>query len=139
MSTISYSFSDARVSLRSILDTSERVGISTIRRREHHDPAAIVNARLLRDFFESTVENNVQLASEDGVWLMYMPGQSFAAEANTLDEVIADFIEGLRDYAETWAEHFSTASNHSKNWALVQLVTLSDDEQLTRWLTGKAE
>ena len=28
------------------------------------------------------------------------------------------------------------APNHRENWALVQLIDLSTDEQLTAWLTG---
>ena len=65
-----------------------------------------------------------------------MSGQPFAAEATELGEALEDFVDALRDYAEDWEDHLYAAPNHRENWALVQLVDLSTDEQLTTWLTG---
>jgi hypothetical protein len=42
----------------------------------------------------------------------------------------------LREYAEDWQDRLLHAPNHRDNWALVQLITLSSDEQLREWLTG---
>jgi hypothetical protein len=42
----------------------------------------------------------------------------------------------LREYAEDWQDHLLHAANHRENWGLVQLITLSSDEQLREWLTG---
>lgn len=85
-----------------------------------------------------TVVANVQVVHEDGAWAVFMPGQPFAAEVMELAEALADFVDGLRDYAEDWEGHLHTAPNHRENWALVQLIDLSTDEQLTAWLTGSA-
>lgn len=60
-------------------------------------------------------------------------GAGFATE---LGEAIADFVVALRDYAEDWEDHVHAAPNHRENSALVQLIDLSTDEQLTAWLTG---
>jgi hypothetical protein len=42
----------------------------------------------------------------------------------------------LREYVEDWQERLLDAPNHGANWALVQLVSLSDDGQIRQWLVG---
>ncbi len=133
-----YGFTQARESLKAILDSSERGGLSTISRPDRA-PAAVVNGENLRRFLSSSVAPNVQVVNEDGAWAVFMPGQPFAAEATDLAEALADFVDALRDYAEDWEDHLHGAPNHRENWALVQLVGLSTDEQLTAWLTGAVE
>ncbi len=132
-----YGFTQARDSLKAILDSSERGGLSTIRRPDRA-PAAVVNGESLRRYLEVTVVVNVQVVHEDGVWAVFLPGQPLAAEATELGEALADFVDALRDYAEDWEDHLHAAPNHRENWALVQLIDLSTDEQLTAWLTGSA-
>ena len=44
----------------------------------------------------------------------------------------------LREYADDWQERRLNAPNHRENWGLVQLISLSDDDQLTDWLVGSA-
>lgn len=130
-----YGFTQARESLKAILDSSERGGLSTISRPDRA-PAAVVNGESLRRYLALTLAPNVQVVSEDGVWAVFMPGQPFAAEATKLAEALEDFVDALRDYAEDWEDQLHAAPNHRANWALVQLVDLSTDEQLTTWLTG---
>lgn len=130
-----YGFTQARQSLKEILDSSERGGLSTISRPDRA-PAAVVNGDSLRHYLALTLAPNVQVVSEDGVWAVFMPGQPFASEATELGEALEDFVDALRDYAEDWEDHLHAAPNHRENWALVQLVDLSTDEQLTTWLTG---
>lgn len=132
-----YGFTQARDSLKAILDSSERGGLSTIRRPDR-TPAAVVNGESLRRYLELTVVADVQVVHEDGAWVVFMPGQPFAAEATDLGEALADFVDALRDYAEDWEDHLHAAPNHRENWALVQLIDLSTDEQLSTWLTGSA-
>jgi hypothetical protein len=43
-------------------------------------------------------------------------------------------VAALREYAEDWADHLRHASNHEKNWGLVQIIDLSSDEELRDWL-----
>lgn len=130
-----YGFTQARESLKAILDSSERGGLSTISRPDRA-PAAVVNGESLRRFLSLTVAPNVHVVNEDGVWAVFMPGQPFSAEATELAEALEDFVDALKDYAEDWEDHLHAAPNHRENWALVQLVDLSTDEQLTAWLTG---
>jgi hypothetical protein len=59
-----------------------------------------------------------------------------AADGSTVDDAVEEFIDALRDYADDWADHLRTAPNHEANWGLVQLVELSDDDQLRAWVTG---
>lgn len=61
-----------------------------------------------------------------------------AADGATFDEAITEMIEALREYADDWQERLLNAPNHRENWGLVQLISLSDDDQLTDWLVGSA-
>jgi hypothetical protein len=45
-------------------------------------------------------------------------------------------VDALREYAEDWQDHLLNAPNHRDNWALVQLVSLSENDQLKKWLVG---
>ena len=45
----------------------------------------------------------------------------------------------LREYAQDWQDRLLDTPNHRDNWGLVQLIGLSDDEQLREWLVGAAE
>jgi hypothetical protein len=47
-----------------------------------------------------------------------------------------EIIEALREYAEDWHERLLNAPNHRDNWGLVQLISLSSDDQLRDWLVG---
>jgi hypothetical protein len=46
-------------------------------------------------------------------------------------------VEALRESAADWEDPLLDAPNHRDNWALVQLVTLSDDDDLRSWLVGE--
>lgn len=67
---------------------------------------------------------------------VFLPGVPIAADSATFDEAITDTIDALREYAEDWQGRLREAPNHRDNWALVQLVSLSDDAQLRSLLTG---
>ncbi|GAA1856344.1 hypothetical protein GCM10009715_00140 [Paeniglutamicibacter psychrophenolicus] len=133
--THAYGYTQARESLKAILDFSERGGLSMISRPDR-TPAAVVNGESLRRYLALTVVPNVQVVNEDGAWVVFMQGQPLATEATELEDALVDFVEALREYAEDWEDHLHVAPNHRENWALVQLVGLSSDEQLISWLTG---
>jgi len=61
-----------------------------------------------------------------------------AADGASFDDAIDEMIDALREYAEDWQDHLLDAPNHRDNWGLVQLISLSDDEQLHDWLVGNA-
>lgn len=96
----------------------------------------MVNTDRLRAFLVRNTPAKVQVVNEDGAWAMFIPGLPLAAEGRTLEEATLDLIDALRDYAEDWEDHLRTAPNHEENWALVQIVEASTDEQLAEWLTG---
>ncbi|GGM65923.1 hypothetical protein GCM10007977_079380 [Dactylosporangium sucinum] len=77
-----------------------------------------------------------QVVAEDGGWSVFLPGVPVAADASTFDEAIDEMVLALREYADDWQERLLDASNHRNNWALVQVVELSDDAQLREWLVG---
>jgi hypothetical protein len=41
--------------------------------------------------------------------------------------------------AQDWQERLLDSPNHRENWGLVQLISLSNDEQLHTWLVGAAQ
>jgi hypothetical protein len=61
-----------------------------------------------------------------------------AADGATFEEAIREMVDALREYAEDWQDHLLGAPNHRENWPLVQLISLSDDDQLGAWLVGTA-
>ena len=67
---------------------------------------------------------------------MFIPGLPVAADGATFDEAIIEMVEALREYAADWQERLLDVPNHQKNWGLVHLISLSDDEQLREWLIG---
>jgi hypothetical protein len=93
----------------------------------------------LRYFLASAVPSRAQVIQEAaGGWSAFIPGLPVAADGATFDDAITDMIGALRDYAHDWQDHLLHAPNHRDNWGLVQLISLSDDEQLREWLAGPA-
>jgi hypothetical protein len=69
---------------------------------------------------------------------VFLPGLPVAADGATFDDAIAELIQALREYADDWQERLLDAPNHRENWSLIQLISLSDDAQLTDWLVGSS-
>ena len=61
------------------------------------------------------------------VWL---PGLLVGAQGADFGSAADEFIAALRDYAHTWVEDLRNYPNHAANWALVNLVQLSNDAEL---------
>lgn len=80
----------------------------------------------------------VKVVQEADGWSVFIPGLPMAADGASFDEAIDEMIAALREYAEDWQESLSGAPNHRDNWGLVQLISLSDDQQLRAWLVGAA-
>lgn len=87
-----------------------------------------------RGLLAKATPSRAMVVAEDNAWVIVIPDSPFAAEAQSLDDAIADLIANLRDYAAEWQEHFAAAPNHANNWALVQLVNVSSDDDLRHWL-----
>lgn len=126
------SYSQARVGLKSILDSSARGGITEISSGNRR--AAVVDSVGLRHYLRETVSFPVTVHRENNAYVLLVNGQPFAAEATTIDESIDLLIDDLIDYAQEWPLHYATAENHAHNWGLVQLAALSSRNELREFL-----
>jgi predicted RNase H-like HicB family nuclease len=129
------SYSAARAHLKDLLDAARRGRVATVQREAHR--AAVVDADRLRASLVGVLPSP-QVVAEDGGWSVFLPGVPVAADASTFDEAIDEMIIALREYADDWQGRLLDAPNHRNNWALVQVVELSDDAQLRDWLVGSA-
>jgi len=130
------SYTSAREHLKDVLDHAENGQVVTVRRDSA--TAAVLDAERLRHFLSSVIPPCVKVVPEAEGWSAFIPGLPIAAAAATFEAAIADVADALREYAEDWPR-LQNAPNHREYWGLVQLVALSDDEQLRRWITGSAQ
>lgn len=128
--------SDARANWKELLDAAIEGVPATVRRDE--SLVAIVNADRLRYFLQSLGPRAV-VVSENGAWTLFFPGLPLAAEGESLDELVEDAVEVLREYADDWSDRLHRAPNHTNNWGLVQFIALSSDDELQDWLRGFAK
>jgi predicted RNase H-like HicB family nuclease len=135
MTTVHFdSYTDARSHLKDLLDAAERGRVATVRRDSR--TTALVDRERLRYFLASVSPSRAQVVAEDGGWSVFIPGLPVAADGASFDEALDEMIVAMREYAEDWQARLLDAPNHANNWGLVQLVTLSDDQQLREWLVG---
>jgi predicted RNase H-like HicB family nuclease len=128
------SYTEARAHLKDLLDAAERGRVATVRRDNAR--TAVVDVDRLRSSLASLSTPRTQVVAEAGGWSAFIPGLPIAADGATFDEAIAEMIQALREYADDWQERLLDAPNHRHNWALVQMICLSDDDQLREWLVG---
>ena len=129
-----YSYSEARAHLKEVLDAAESGHLVTVRRERRQ--AAVLDAERLRRFLATCMSSSAQVVAEEGGWSAFIPGLPVAADGATFEEAIDELALALREYAQDWLERLQHAPNHSENWGIVQLVGLSDDDQLRDWLRG---
>ncbi|MEU5592405.1 prevent-host-death protein [Streptomyces sp. NPDC020298] len=127
------SYTDARAHFKDLLDAAEQGMVATVRRDTGR--AAVVDAERLRVYLARLCPQ-AEAVAEDGGWSLFLPGLPVAADGETLDAAVDDMIMALREYADDWHHHLSTAPNHRDNWGLVQFVGISDDAQLRAWVVG---
>jgi predicted RNase H-like HicB family nuclease len=128
------SYTEARAHLKDLLDAAERGRTATIRRDAGR--TAVVEVERLRSTLATLGGQRAQVVAEAGGWSVFIPGVPVAADGATFDEAIDEMVVALREYAEDWQDRLLDAPNHRNNWALVQLIDLSDDDQLRDWLAG---
>ena len=128
------SYSKARAHLKDLLDAAERGQVATVRRDSAS--TALLDAGRLRHFLASVVPSRAQVVAEAGGWSVFIPGLPVAADGSTFDAAIDEMAQALREYAQDWQDRLAQAPNHRDNWGLVQLICLSDDDQLRDWITG---
>jgi len=129
--------SDARKHLKDVLDSVQRGRIVTVRRDEL--VSAVVPADRLRDHFFHTVSPRVSLTREDDRVIALMDDRPFVSEGADVDDALDDLALSLREYAEDWEDRLQHAPNHAGNWALVQLIKLSTEEELLAWFRHGGE
>ncbi|OMH25197.1 prevent-host-death protein [Tersicoccus phoenicis] len=125
---------EGRQHFRDLLDAAEMGVPATVTRDRH--TSAVLDAARLRDHLALVCPSRAQVVAENAGWSVLIPGQPLAADGGTFEEAIDEMVLALRDYAEAWIDRLRTAPNHEQNWGLVQLITLSSDDQLASWLTA---
>jgi Antitoxin of toxin-antitoxin, RelE / RelB, TA system len=128
------SYTDARVHLKDLLDAAERGRVATVRR--DLATTAVVDAERLRSVLAALIPANAQAVAEADGWSIFIPGLPVAADGATFDAAVSEMVDALREYADDWQERLLDALDHRKNWGLVQLISLSSDDQLRTWLVG---
>jgi predicted RNase H-like HicB family nuclease len=128
------SYTDARAHLKDLLDAADRGRVATVRRDAR--TTAFVDRERLRYFLTVVSPSRAQVVAEDGGWSVFIPGLPLAADGASFDEALDEMVLVLREYAEDWQDRLLDAPNHAGNWGLVQLVSLSSDDQLREWLVG---
>lgn len=131
------SFTDTRTHLKDVFDATSRGRIVTVGR--DGELSAVVPVDRLRSYFFGAVSPRVTIASEEGRTVALMEGRPFVSEGATVDDALSDLVLSLREYAEDWEERLQRVPNHESNWALVQLVKISTDEQLVDWFESGGE
>jgi predicted RNase H-like HicB family nuclease len=137
MSIVHYdSYTDARAHLKDLLDAAEKGRVATVRRDSA--TTAVVDVERLRHFLAALIPSRAEVVPEAGGWSVFFPSLPIAADGATFDEAVLETVDALREYADDWQEHLLDSPNHRENWGLVQLISLSDDEQLRDWIVGAA-
>jgi predicted RNase H-like HicB family nuclease len=129
------SFTTARTNLRSVLDAAHEGLITTVVRE--NERFVVVAADSLRRELSRLLPSRAAVVAEGGGWSAVLPGVPVHGDAETFDQAIDDLIEALREYAEDWNIRLHQAPNHQQQRSIVQLVELSDDDQLRDWLLGR--
>lgn len=130
------SFSTARSHLKDLLDAAAEGVPASVSRGDTR--AVVVDAARLACLLRGSRPAGTQVVNEQGYWAAILPDTPLAGQGDSFQESITDLVQVLRDYAEDWAARLRHAPNHADQWALVQLVELSDDEQLRGWLLAES-
>jgi hypothetical protein len=127
-------YTEARAHLTDLLDAAELGCPATVSRES--SVTAVVDADRLRCLLAVAGPVRPQIVAEAGGWSVFLPGSPVSADGGTFDEAIAEMVDALREYAADWEERLRDAPDHRRQWGLVQLINLSDDDQIRGWLIG---
>jgi predicted RNase H-like HicB family nuclease len=130
------SYTEARAHLKDLLDAAERGRVATVRRDAGR--TAVVDVERLRAVLAALLAPRAKVVAEAGGWSVFIPGLPISADGATFEAAVVEMIDALREYAEDWQERLLDAPNHRNNWGLVQLISLSTDDQIRDWLVGPA-
>lgn len=130
-------FTSARNNFRGVLDAAHQGVVTTVTR--DRERFVVVSADAWREELHRLLPSQAVVVPEGGGWAAFIPGVPVHGDADSFDDAIDDLIDALRDYAEDWNDRLHTAPNHARHRSLVELVELSDDEQLREWLVGRPD
>lgn len=123
---------EARERFKDLLDAADEGRPATVIRDDRR--VAAVDADRLVHFLTRLRPSGVRAVADGDGWSLFLPGVPVAADGNTIEEAVEEMVDALRNYAEAWTERLRLAPNHEANWGLVQIITLSSDDQLRDWL-----
>lgn len=130
------SISAARSAISEIYNTAER-HLAVAITRENDAPVAVIRQDHLKKALQALclLEPQVRFSS-DGVVSMWIEGLPVTGQGENFDVAGVDLIASLRDYAKTWIEELRDYPNHKNRWDVVNLVLLSNDEEMHAFLFG---
>ena len=130
------SISAARSAISEIYNTAERnlaVGIT----RENDVPVAVIRQDHLKKALQALCLLQPQVRfSSDGAVSMWLDGLPVSGQGESFDAAGQNLIDSLRDYAKTWIEELRDYPNHKNRWDVVNLVLLSNDDEMRVFLFG---
>jgi predicted RNase H-like HicB family nuclease len=135
MSAVEYATSsEARQNFKEMLDAAAAGRLVIV----HRDDAAtaVQDAARLQRFLAAVIPSHAVIAAENNGYSVFLEELPIGADGATPDEAITEMIGALRTYAVAWHDVLGNAPNHRDNWGLVQMISLSSDDQLRTWLTG---
>ena len=127
------SYSEAQAHFKDLLDTALQGRRATV--RFNADRAAVVDAERLRASLMVLHPSRAHLVAEAGGRFTFIPGVPIAAGGPAFAEASSRWWTPCANMPLT-GRITSEAPNHRDNWAMVQLITLSDDDQLRHWPVG---
>jgi RimJ/RimL family protein N-acetyltransferase len=125
---------DARTYLEVLLSAAGKGRVATVRGESRS--TAVVDLERFRRHLAAATPSRARVAVETDTWSIAIPGLPAGAEGATFEEAVTGMVGALRAYARHWQDHLLDAPNHRDTWGLVQLISLSDDDQLRDWLVG---
>ena len=105
--------------------------------RENDAPVAVIRQDHLKKALQALclLEPQVRFAS-DGTVSMWLDGLPVNGEGESFDVAGQGLIDSLRVYAKTWVEDLREYPNHKNRWDVVNLVLLSNDNEMRAFLFG---
>ncbi len=131
------SFTEARSRLRHVLDAAEQGLVTTVERDQER--FVVVLGDHLRQELTALRPAEAVVTAEGGGWSVVVPGLPVHGDGETFQAAVDDAVIALRDYAEDWNDRLHAAPNHRRHRVVVELVELSDDDQLRDWVLGGAD
>ncbi len=129
------SFTSARTNLRGVLDAAREGVVTTVTRDKER--FVVMSADALGEQPRHLLPSQAVVVPEGGGWAAFIPGVLVHGDAATFDDAVDDLLAALREYAQDWNDRLHVTPNHAQHRSVVELVELSDDEQLRGWLLGQ--